>query len=53
MSEDYALNVMGDTWIEGLLETRGGIDTKGDLVVRGKMFIPSSEGNNKYYIRIE
>ena len=53
LSEDYALNVMGDTWIEGLLETRGGIDTKGDLVVQNRLFIPSSEGYRKYYIRIE
>ena len=53
LSNDYSLVVGGDAWIDGSLETTDWCQIGGDLEVGGKMFIPSSEGNNKYYIRIE
>ena len=53
LSNDYSLVVGGDAWIDGSLETSDWCSIGGDLEVGGKMFIPSSEGNNKYYIRIE
>lgn len=53
LSNDYSLVVGGDAWIDGSLEVSDWCQIRGDLEVGGKMFIPSSEGNSKYHIRIE
>lgn len=53
LSEDYSLVVGGDTDIEGSLTLSDWCHIRGDLKVGGRLFIPSSEGNDKYYIRIE
>ena len=45
--------LVSNAWADYTKVPTNGIYSKGDIWTGGKLFIPSSEGNQKYYIRIE
>ena len=45
--------LVSSAWADYTKVPTNGIYSKGDIITGGRLFIPSSEGNDKYYIRIE
>ena len=45
--------LVSNAWADYTKVPTNGIYSKGDIITGGRLFIPSSEGNDKYYIRIE
>lgn len=45
--------LVSSVWADYTKVPTNGIYSKGDIITGGRLFIPSSEGNDKYYIRIE
>ena len=45
--------LVSSAWADYTKVPTNGIYSKGDIITGGRLFVPSSEGNDKYYIRIE